>query len=169
MSEPKLHSSRQAALAALNKCDIRDAAMGIAVDKLISRTDRKQQASDIVFGVIRNRGALDMIITRFGRLGGRKVSDKLFNILRIGAYELIYSPQTAEYAIVNEAAELASDFGGKKQVGFINAVLREIGRAIDKRTAPVLARQLQKTLPQVILKDQSSNQLLHTMRGFIWP
>jgi len=148
MSESKLHSSRKAALTVLNKCDIRDAAMVTTADKLISRTDRKQQASDIVFGVIRNRSVLDMIITQFGRLGGRKVSDKLFNILRIGAYELIYSPQTAEYAIVNEAAELASDFGGKKQVGFINAVLREIGRAIDKRTAPVLARRLQKTLPQ---------------------
>ena len=148
MSEPKLHSSRQAALAVLNKCDIRDAAMVTIVDKLISRTDRKQQASDIVFGVIRNHSALDMIITKFGQLGGRKVSDKLFNILRIGAYELIYSPQTAEYAIVNEAAQLASNFGGKKQVGFINAVLRQIARSIEKRIAPIDPDKLQKTLPQ---------------------
>jgi 16S rRNA (cytosine967-C5)-methyltransferase len=150
MNEPKPYSSRQTALAVLNKCDIRNAAMPADFDKLITQTDRKGQASDIIFGVIRNHTALDMIITKFGKLGGRKVDKPLFNILRLGAYELIYSPQTAQYAIVNEAAQLATNFGGKKQVGFINAVLREIERAIDKRTAPILARQLQKTLPQTI-------------------
>ena len=69
-----------------------------------------------------------MIITKFGRLGGRKVSDKLFNILRIGAYELIYSPQTAEYAIVNEAAELASDFGLGEYAPTASQVLSRLRR-----------------------------------------
>jgi len=148
MNEPKPYSSRQVALAVLNKCDIRSAAMISNLDKLIAKTDRKQQASDIIFGVIRNRVALDMVITKFGKLSGRKVSDKLFNILRIGAYELIYSAATGEYAIVNEAAELASTLGGKKQVGFINAVLRQIARCIENRTTPADPDKLQKTLPR---------------------
>jgi len=148
MNNPKPYSSRQVALSVLNKCNIRSAEMVSVLDKLIVRTDRRQQASDITFGVIRNHVALDMIITKFGKLSGRKVSDKLFNILRIGTYELIYSAPTGEYAIVNEAAELASTIGGKKQVGFINAVLRQIARSIDKRTASADPDKLQKTLPQ---------------------
>ena len=45
--------------------------------------------------------ALDMVITKSADLTKDRISKKLLNILRIGAYELIYASQTAEYARVN--------------------------------------------------------------------
>ena len=70
------------------------------------------------------------------------------NLLRIGAYEWIYAPQTAEYAIVDEAARLAGLGRGRKQVGFVNAVLRNLGRAIENRSIPRESADPCRCVPQ---------------------
>jgi len=70
------------------------------------------------------------------------------NLLRIGTYEWIFAPQTAEYAIVDEAARLAGLRGGRKQVGFVNAVLRNLGRAIENRRVPRESADPCRCVPQ---------------------
>jgi len=62
-----------------------------------------------------------------------RIHDKLLNIIRIGTYELVYSPATAQHSVVNEAVENTKNLMGKKQVGFVNAVLRQITRSITNR------------------------------------
>ena len=75
--------------------------------RVIDRTDQKAHATDLVFGVIRNRNAVDMIIARSGGVPIDRIAGRIVNILRIGVYELIYVPTTADYAAVNEAVNLA--------------------------------------------------------------
>jgi 16S rRNA (cytosine967-C5)-methyltransferase len=75
----------------------------------------------------------------------------LLNIIRIGTYELIYSPATPEYSIVNEAVENAKALGGKKQTGFVNALLRQIHRHIKNRQISLSESDAKKTLPQMLL------------------
>ena len=53
----------------------------------------------------------------------------MLNIIRVAVYELVYSPQTADYAIVNSAVENCRLIAGKKQVGFVNAVLATDNKA----------------------------------------
>ena len=78
----------------LNRFDpLRDYA-GAVLDEFIGQTEEKQRASDLVFGTIRNRPAIDMIISGLSDCPIERMPAKLLNIIRIGAYELIYCPRT---------------------------------------------------------------------------
>jgi len=148
MALQDIQTARTIAIEALNQFDPERNYAGPILDKLLHRTDQRQRATDLVFGTIRNRLAIDTVIAEFARCPVERVPVKLLNILRIGAYELIYSPATGEYSVVNEAAENAKAVAGKKQVGFVNAVLRQIARIITNRQSPLTPAGVTLTLPQ---------------------
>ncbi len=50
------------------------------------------------------------------------------SILRIAVYELLYESGIPVGATVNEAVELAKEFGGEKSSGFINGVLGAVAK-----------------------------------------
>ncbi len=141
-------TSRQVALKVLNRFEVAGFNAGEILHGMIHQTEQKAQATDLVFGVIRNRFAIDMLIAQIGTAPVERIHKKLVNILRIAIYELVFAPKTAEYAIVNEAANLAGAVAGKKQVGFVNAVLRNISRSIADRTVSLTDADVLKTLPQ---------------------
>jgi len=89
-----------------------------------------------------------MVIAKLADCPAERITAMLLNIIRIGVYELIYSPQTAEHAIVNEAVENAKAIAGKKQTSFVNALLRQISRHIQNRQIPLSDANTQRTLPQ---------------------
>jgi N utilization substance protein B len=45
------------------------------------------------------------------------------NALRLGAYELLYTPETPAAVVLNEAIELARRYGSQDSPGFVNGVL----------------------------------------------
>ena len=52
------------------------------------------------------------------------------NVLRLGAYELLFDPAGQPVAVViDEAIELARRFGSKESPGFVNGILDRIARA----------------------------------------
>jgi len=179
MARPKNKTSRQVALQVLNKFDVARHDAAQILHSIIDQTSQKAQATDLVFGVIRNRSAIDMLITKVGGTPAERVHKKLINILRTGTYELIFAPKTAEYAIVNEAANLAGIVAGKKQVGFVNAVLRNINRGIADRAAPLTDADPVKILPssphtgclfvEAILPDPNSHPADYLSRVFSLP
>ncbi len=126
-------TARQVALEVLVHFDRDSTDLQQRLHDRLGRTEQRAQATDLVYGVIRNRTLLDCLLHQFGQVDPRRVSGRLMNLLRIGAYEWVFAPQTAEYAIVDEAARLAGTRGGRKQIGFVNAVLRNLGRAIEHR------------------------------------
>jgi len=146
-AEDKL-SARTIAIEVLNQFNPQRNYAGPILDKLLDKTNERQRATDLVFGTIRNKLAIDMVIAKLSRCPVERIPAKLLNILRIGAYELIYSPETGEYAIVDEAAKNAKAIAGKKQVGFVNAVLRQITRLIINRHSSITSANVTRTLPQ---------------------
>jgi N utilization substance protein B len=48
------------------------------------------------------------------------------NVLRLGAYELLYAPQTPPLVAINEAIELARSYGAKESPAFVNGVLDRV-------------------------------------------
>jgi N utilization substance protein B len=48
------------------------------------------------------------------------------NVLRIGAYELLFTPATPANVAIDEAIELARRYGAKDSPGFVNGVLDRI-------------------------------------------
>ena len=143
--------ARNLAVEVLNRFDPKRNYAGPILNKLLHQTNEKHRATDLVFGTIRNRSAIDMVITKLAECPVQRVPAKLLNIIRIGAYELIYCPATAEYSIVNEAVENAGAIAGKKQTGFVNAVLRQITRHIQNRQIPLPQANAQRVLPQTPL------------------
>jgi 16S rRNA (cytosine967-C5)-methyltransferase len=150
MTERKIKSARDIAVSVLNQFDSADGYVGPILNKLLAHTEQRQQATDIVFGCLRNRNAIDNVITKLADCPVERVPPKVLNIIRVGAYELIYSPATADYAIVNEAVENAKIIAGKKQTAFVNAVLRQIARHIQNRQALLCEANPQRTLPQTL-------------------
>jgi len=148
MAGQKPTTARAVAVKVLNSFDpIRYNAREI-LNKVMGQTSQKQQATDLVFGTIRNRSAIDMVIGKLADCPAERIPAELLNIIRVAAYELIYSPKTAQYAIVNEAVEIAKAAGVKKQTGFVNAVLRQITRHIKNRESLLSKADAEKTLPQ---------------------
>lgn len=141
-------TARQVAVEVLIRFDRDLADLQQHLHDLLDRTDQRAQTTDLVYGVARNRTLLDHLLHQFGDVDPRRVSGRLMNLLRIGAYEWIYAPQTAEYAIVDEAARLAGLESGRKQVGFINAVLRNLGRAVENRCVPTESADPCRCVPQ---------------------
>ncbi|MDT8304103.1 MAG: transcription antitermination factor NusB [Sedimentisphaerales bacterium] len=136
------------AVETLNRCDPQHSYASTVLNKLLSETEQKQRATDLVLGSIRNLYAIDTVIAEFsGRLVER-IPGKLLNIIRIGTCELIYSPDTAQYSIVNDAVNNARALIGKKQAGFVNAVLRQITRGITNRQIELSKSNPARTLCQ---------------------
>jgi N utilization substance protein B len=56
------------------------------------------------------------------------------NVLRLGAYELLFTPDTPPAAALNEAIELARRYGSKDSPAFVNGVLDRVKS--DKNITP---------------------------------
>ena len=148
MAGQKLKSARTIAIEVLNRCDPKHNYVAPILNKLFSETDQRQRATDLILGTIRNRFAIDTVISEFSGRSIDRITGKLLNIIRVGTYELIYSPATAQHSVVNEAVENTKVLMGKKQVGFVNAVLRQITRGITNRQIELSQSNPGRTLCQ---------------------
>jgi len=146
MADQKIKSARAIAVQVLNHCDPKRNYAGPLLDRLQHETDQRQRATDLVFGTLRNRTAIDTVIATFSGRPVERIQARLLNIIRVGTYELIYCPSTEQYAIVNEAVLNAKVAGGTKKAGFVNAVLRQITRHISNRQVPLAQTYAERTL-----------------------
>jgi len=58
------------------------------------------------------------------------------NILRLGLHEMLERPDTPCAVVINEAIELAKEFGGKDSPAFVNGVLDNLRKEIVPGAAP---------------------------------
>jgi transcription antitermination protein NusB len=89
-------------------------------------------ARSLVTGVRRNRRELDELLAIRAEnwsLERMAVIDR--NILRLGAYEILYTDTPGQVAI-NEAVELAKRYGGRQSPQFVNGVLDRVLKEMRK-------------------------------------
>jgi 16S rRNA (cytosine967-C5)-methyltransferase len=141
-------SARAIATEVLREFDSTRDYAGPILDRLLDQTEEKQRATDLVYGTLRNLNVLDAVIAQFSGRQTTRIDPPLLSILRIGVYELVYSPATPVYSIVNEAVSNVENAGGKKQTGFVNAVLRQIERHITDRQIDLAHADPRRTLVQ---------------------
>ena len=147
MTPSQTITARHLALNVLNKFSIDRHDVRTLLHRMLSSTTEKALATELVYGSVRNIQTLDMIIADAADLPLSRIQKELLNILRIGTYELIFTPHTPEYAAVNEAVKLTYATAGNKQAAFTNAVLRNIVRAIANRAAQLEDANLRTTIP----------------------
>jgi transcription antitermination protein NusB len=92
-------------------------------DRLLQNAELVEFARGLLSGVRRNRPELDKLLTERAEnwsLARMAVTDR--NILRLGAYELLYTDTPAAVAI-DEALELAKRYGARQSAQFVNGIL----------------------------------------------
>lgn len=83
-------------------------------------------ARSLVAGVRRNRPELDEILrTRAENWSLERMGATDRNVLRLGAYEILFSDTPGRVAI-NEAVELAKRYGTRQSAQFVNGILDRI-------------------------------------------
>jgi 16S rRNA (cytosine967-C5)-methyltransferase len=82
---------------------------------------------EIVYGVSRLRGRLDHLLARRLRKGLDGLDPRVHEILRLGAYQVLYMDGVPRYAAVSQAVTQARETAGEGSARLVNAVLRGVG------------------------------------------
>ena len=136
-------SARAAALEALRRAAggagfLRDALHAVFQGSSLLPRDRAL-ATQLATGVIRHRRTLRLLLGHVRGSGARPIQPALRDILDLGAFQLLFLDRVPAYAAVNEAAaaagRTAKGIRGTKAAGFVNAMLRGLGRLIAGRQA----------------------------------
>ena len=136
------HLSRSIAMQSLYEWDFYEKKKG-ALEKIAKRNFKEfgPGLKDVNFiwqlikGVTKHLSAIDKIIEKAAPewpISQINILDR--NILRIGLYELLYEnkEEVPPKVAINEAIELAKNFGGQSSGRFINGVLGTVYNQIKK-------------------------------------
>lgn len=85
-------------------------------------------AEEIVLGSLRLQGQLDFLIGHFSGRDAARLDAEVRVALRMGIYQMRYLERVPAHAAVSESAELVKLARKRSAVGFVNAVLRKVGR-----------------------------------------
>ena len=136
------HTGRELAVQWLYQWEL----SGLDVEDVLSRerqvelrppdAERDAWAASLVRGTAHEVDRLDPLISRHAtnwRIERMAVIDRA--ILRLGAYELLCTPETPPAVVIDEAVELARTFSADQAVAFVNGVLDAVHRGLANETA----------------------------------
>ena len=131
-------SARATALRVLVSCRNNGAWADAALKAQISRDGLSGPdaalCSRIVYGVMQNRMLLDFYIGAYCTQKPDHLQPPLLEILRMGAYQIIYLDKIPDSAAVNTSVELAKLAKRGQASGLVNAVLRKLSQ--NKKALP---------------------------------
>lgn len=136
------------------------------MQSLYEATFRDKPAS-IVSGIWKSLGKLDpLIIKSAPEWPISQINPVDLAILRLASWELVVDKTTPLRVIIDEAVELAHEFGSDHSPSFVNGVLGNLVKTMQKRNAVIqfLANEWQKNpadlTADLILSDMSSDDTL---------
>ena len=101
-----------------------------------SRVSVKEYATKLVRGVSENRDALDeAIIGALDRWSMERVGAVERNVLRIALFEMRHCGDVPEKVAINEAIEVARNYGADDAPRFVNGVLDRLRKEVSSRHA----------------------------------
>ena len=129
---PRVSPARLAAYDVLRDVTEREAYANLALPAHIREAGLDHRdaglVTELVAGTLRWRGRYDRIIELAAGRDADKIDARTLNVLRLGAHQLL-GMRTASHAAVNESVELQRLVASQGGAGFVNGVLRAIGRA----------------------------------------
>lgn len=122
--------------------------------------DKRERAfiTRVVNGTLERRIEIDYIINLFSKVKVNKMKPLIRTILRSSVYQMKYMDSVPDSAICNEAVKLAGKRGFVNLKGFVNGVLRNISRNLDKINYPdekdkVSYLSVKYSLPEWLVKQ----------------
>lgn len=139
-SGQKVASARETALRVLVSCRTHGAWADAALKAQLSRDGlsgpEAALCSRIVYGVMQNRILLDFYIGAYCSQKPDHLQPPLLEILRIGAYQILFLEKVPDSAAVNTSVELTKLAKRGQASGLVNAVLRKISQ--NKNALPTI-------------------------------
>lgn len=126
--------ARNIALNCLYKIDEENGYSNIVLDEYLNKYREKLNKKDInliseiVYGTITWKLTIDTILQKYSKIKLKKMSCWVLNILRMGAYQIIFLDKVPKSAAVNESVNLTKKYAFKS-ANFVNAILRKIEKA----------------------------------------
>ena len=123
--------------------------------------EKKERAflTRLTEGTIEHMLEMDFIINSFSKVKVKKMKPLIRNLLRMSVYQLKYMDSIPDSAVCNEAVKLAKKRGFGQLRGFVNGVLRNIARDLEKlqypkeALEPILFLEVTYSIPQWIGKQ----------------
>lgn len=94
--------------------------------KKLTNVDEKL-LTELVYGTLERKLTLDYYLEHFVQKR-KKIEDWVWMLLRLSVFQIVYLEKVPEYAIINEAVEIAKKRGHKGVTSFVNGVLRNVVR-----------------------------------------
>jgi 16S rRNA (cytosine967-C5)-methyltransferase len=91
---------------------------------------------ELVKGTLRWRGRLDHVLDRVVHIGLSQVQPWVKNVLRMGAYQVMFLDRVPPHAAVDESVKLAHKYGHPGTAGLVNSVLRRLVEEKDAIEIP---------------------------------
>lgn len=133
-------SARECALQVLVACRKNNAWADAALQSALRMNELSAQdaalCSRIVYGVMQNKLLLDWYLAAYCTQKIDHLQPPLLDILRIGAYQILFLGKVPDSAAVNEAVALTKNTKRAAAAGLVNAVLRKIAQ--NKSNLPPL-------------------------------
>lgn len=138
------HIARQIALMSLFEWSFHSDNNRAIIDHVVDATNEESErqlevdadlTEQLMAGVIKHLEELDQHITKAAPEWPRDQIAKIdISILRLAGYELFHS-RTPEKVIIDEAVELAKEYGGDTSSKFVNGVLGTLVKAKQQQVA----------------------------------
>jgi len=102
--------------------------LDVALERCASGLEARDRAfvHELSYGASRLRGRLDHLLAARVRGGLERLEPPVLEILRLGAYQVLYMGGVPRYAAVSQAVSQARASSGPGAAGLVNAVLRAV-------------------------------------------
>ncbi|MGH7709710.1 MAG: 16S rRNA (cytosine(967)-C(5))-methyltransferase RsmB [Gemmatimonadaceae bacterium] len=119
----------------------------------------RRWTQELVYGMLRRRAWLDAVLASRVRGGLARLEPDLTDLLRLGAYQLLYMRSVPPYAAIAQTVELAKRRHGIGASKLANAVLRRVDRERDALD-PALERRVTDPIDRLALEHSHPRWLV---------
>jgi len=131
---------REAALRVLQAVDTRS----VFSDRLLDGAHERPGADprdlallhELAKGTLRWRGRIDHVLDPLVHIGLQQTQPWVRNILRLGAYQILFLDRVPPHAAVDESVKLAHKYSHPGAAGLVNSVLRRLAEMRDQIAVP---------------------------------
>lgn len=132
--------SRELALRALFQTDVGRSAVEEVVSSCQAQDHHAPEtlefARELIVGTVEHRERIDRVIEKYARDWTlERMANVDRNILRLASFELLYLPEVPPGASVDEAVELAKRYSTAESGRFVNGILGNLVRNLEKEIA----------------------------------
>ena len=136
--------AREAAMSYLYQHDAEVRPLTADVEKFLNHfrieSDIREFAKQIILGVLQNIEKIDQSISAASehwKLYRMESIDR--TLLRMSVWEILYCPETDHPVILDEAIELAQNFGSNNSSAFVNGILDNLAKEFRPEPSETLA------------------------------